>query len=76
MFTSSLYVKAPIWLQNVMLSVRALSRKMVRENDEMRAVLQEIQANEFSRTHLADYQHKQLQKTWRMLVTMCRFIRI
>lgn len=63
MFTSSLYVKAPIWLQNVMLSVRALSRKMVRENDEMRAVLQEIQANEFSRTHLADYQHKQLQKT-------------
>ncbi|EOG5759932.1 capK protein, putative [Vibrio cholerae] len=63
MFTSSLYVKAPIWLQNVMLSVRALSRKMVRENDEMRAVLQEIQANEFSRTHLADYQRKQLQKT-------------
>ncbi|TQP67646.1 exopolysaccharide biosynthesis protein VpsH [Vibrio cholerae] len=63
MFTSSLYVKAPIWLQNVMLSVRALSRKMVRENGEMRAVLQEIQANEFSRTHLADYQHKQLQKT-------------
>ncbi|ENQ4672731.1 exopolysaccharide biosynthesis protein VpsH [Vibrio cholerae] len=63
MFTSSLYVKAPIWLQNVMLSVRALSRQMVRENDEMRAVLQEIQANEFSRTHLADYQHKQLQKT-------------
>ncbi|HGF7511332.1 exopolysaccharide biosynthesis protein VpsH [Vibrio cholerae] len=63
MFTSSLYVKAPIWLQNVMLSVRALSRKMVRENGEMRAVLQEIQANEFSRTHLADYQHKQLHKT-------------
>ncbi|WP_337239056.1 exopolysaccharide biosynthesis protein VpsH [Vibrio cholerae] len=63
MFTSSLYVKAPIWLQNVMLSVRALSRQMVRENGEMRAVLQEIQANEFSRTHLADYQHKQLQKT-------------
>lgn len=63
MFTSSLYVKAPIWLQNVMLSVRVLSRKMVRENGEMRAVLQEIQANEFSRTHLADYQHKQLQKT-------------
>lgn len=63
MFTSSLYVKAPIWLQNVMLSVRALSRKMVRENGEMRAVLQEIQANELSRTHLADYQHKQLQKT-------------
>ncbi len=63
MFTSSLYVKAPIWLQNVMLSVRALSRKMVRENGEMRTVLQEIQANEFSRTHLADYQHKQLQKT-------------
>lgn len=47
MFTSSLYVKAPIWLQNVMLSVRALSRQMVRENGEMRAVLQEIQANEF-----------------------------
>ena len=63
MFTSSLYVKAPIWLQNVMLSVRALSRQMVRENGEMRAVLQEIQANEFSRTHLADYQHKQLKKT-------------
>ncbi|HHY0336483.1 TPA: exopolysaccharide biosynthesis protein VpsH [Vibrio cholerae] len=63
MFTSSLYVKAPIWLQNVMLSVRALSRKMVRENGEMRAVLQEIQANEFSHSHLADYQHKQLQKT-------------
>ena len=63
MFTSSLYVKAPIWLQNVMLSVRALSRKMVRENGEMRAVLQEIQANEFSCTHLADYQHKQLQQT-------------
>ncbi|EHZ7428846.1 exopolysaccharide biosynthesis protein VpsH [Vibrio cholerae] len=63
MFTSLLYVKAPIWLQNVMLSVRALSRKMVRENGEMRAVLQEIQANEFSHSHLADYQHKQLQKT-------------
>ncbi len=63
MFTSLLYVKAPIWLQNVMLSMRALSRKMVRENGEMRAVLQEIQANEFSHSHLADYQHKQLQKT-------------
>ncbi|EGR0413172.1 phenylacetate--CoA ligase family protein [Vibrio cholerae] len=63
MFTSSLYVKAPIWLQNVMLSVRALSRKMVRENGEMRAVLKEIQANEFSRTHLGDYQQDKLQNT-------------
>lgn len=63
MFTSSLYVKAPIWLQNIMLSVRALSRKMVRENGEMRAVLKEIQANEFSRTHLGDYQQDKLQNT-------------
>ncbi|MGL4223763.1 MAG: exopolysaccharide biosynthesis protein VpsH [Vibrio sp.] len=63
MFTSSFYTQAPIWLQNVMLSVRAISRKMVRENGEMRAVLQELQANEFSPTHLTDYQRKQLQKT-------------
>lgn len=63
MFTSSFYTQAPIWLQNAMLSVRAISRKMVRENGEMRAVLQELQANEFSPTHLTDYQRKQLQKT-------------
>ena len=63
MFTSSIYVKVPIWLQNVMLSVRALSRKMVRENGEMHAVLKEIQANEFSRTHLGDYQQDKLQNT-------------
>ncbi|MFG0605976.1 exopolysaccharide biosynthesis protein VpsH [Vibrio mimicus] len=61
MFTSSFYVKAPIWLQNVMLSMRALSRKVVRENGEMRAVLEAIQANEFSRTQLAKYQQEQLQ---------------
>ncbi|ENM5756330.1 exopolysaccharide biosynthesis protein VpsH [Vibrio mimicus] len=63
MFTSSFYVKAPIWLQNLMLSLRALSRKIVRENGEMYAVLKEIQANEFSKTHLAQYQQQQLQQT-------------
>ncbi|EGR2467505.1 TPA: exopolysaccharide biosynthesis protein VpsH [Vibrio cholerae] len=62
MFTSSLYVRAPIWLQNIMLSVRALSRKLVRENGEMRAVLKEIQANEYSKTQLAKYQQQQLQR--------------
>ncbi|BCK28811.1 exopolysaccharide biosynthesis protein VpsH [Vibrio cholerae] len=61
MFTSSLYVKAPIWLQNTMLSVRALSRKLVRENREMRAVLKEIQANEYSKAQLAKYQQQQRQ---------------
>ncbi|EKC3496032.1 exopolysaccharide biosynthesis protein VpsH [Vibrio cholerae] len=61
MFTSSLYVKAPIWLQNTMLSVRALSRKLVRENREMRAVLREIQANEYSKAQLAKYQQQQRQ---------------
>lgn len=61
MFTSSFYVRAPIWLQNTMLSVRALSRKLVRENREMRAVLKEIQANEYSKAQLAKYQQQQLQ---------------
>ncbi|KDO15644.1 capsule biosynthesis protein CapK [Vibrio metoecus] len=61
MFTSSLYVRAPIWLQNIMLSVRALSRKLVRENGEMRAVLKEIQTNEYSKAQLAKYQQQQLQ---------------
>ncbi|HGH6026294.1 TPA: exopolysaccharide biosynthesis protein VpsH [Vibrio mimicus] len=63
MFTNSLYVKAPIWLQNLMLSLRALSRKMIRENSEMYAVLKEIQANEFSKTDLAQYQQRQLKQT-------------
>ncbi|ENM5736254.1 exopolysaccharide biosynthesis protein VpsH [Vibrio mimicus] len=63
MFTNSFYVKAPIWLQNLMLSLRALSRKMIRENGEMYAVLKEIQANEFSKTDLAQYQQRQLKQT-------------
>ncbi|KQA24108.1 exopolysaccharide biosynthesis protein VpsH [Vibrio metoecus] len=62
MFTSSLYARAPIWLQNIMLSVRALSRKLVRENGEMRAVLKEIQSNEYSKAQLAKYQQQQLQR--------------
>ncbi|KQA21383.1 capsule biosynthesis protein CapK [Vibrio metoecus] len=62
MFTSSLYVRAPIWLQNIMLSVRALSRKLVRENGEMRAVLKEIQMNEYSKAQLVKYQQQQLQR--------------
>lgn len=44
-----------------MLSVRALSRKLVRENGEMRAVLKEIQTNEYSKAQLAKYQQQQLQ---------------
>lgn len=61
MFTSSLYVRAPIWLQNIMLSVRALSRKLIRENGEMRVILKEIQTNEYSKAQLAKYQQQQLQ---------------
>ncbi|MDE1513402.1 MAG: exopolysaccharide biosynthesis protein VpsH [Vibrio sp.] len=63
MFTSSFYVNAPIWLQSLLLSLRALSRKLARENSEMRAVLNEIQANQYSTAHLIEYQQKKLQQT-------------
>lgn len=62
MFTSLLYKRSPIFIQNTLLSVRALARKVIREGKSQGKLLAEIEKNEFDASALAKFSNKQLDE--------------
>ncbi|MGK2236561.1 MAG: phenylacetate-CoA ligase [Pseudomonadota bacterium] len=55
MFTSKVYIKSPIFIQNILLSSRAFIRKKLRENNDCEKLTQKLQAHEFNSELLKQY---------------------
>ena len=62
MYNGNLYRKSPVLLQNILLSVRALIRKILREKPETDTLSTILLKNEKSTSSLLKYQHKHLSK--------------
>ena len=62
MYTSSIYKKSPIILQNVFVSLRDLVRGFIRGDYKAAALLARIIKNEYSQRHLSDYTAVELNK--------------
>lgn len=66
MYSSSVYKHGPVWLQNVMLSARAVARRILREGSAFRRELAEVENTQsLSREELARLQLERLQKVVR-----------
>ncbi|BED88890.1 capsular polysaccharide biosynthesis protein CapK [Pseudoalteromonas sp. MM1] len=63
MFTSKIYKKSPVSIQNILLSTRALVRKKLRENNKCEQYTQELIAHEYDSEILGKYHDKTLHKT-------------
>ena len=63
MFTSKIYKKSPVSIQNILLSTRALVRKKLRENNKCEQYTQELIAHEYDSELLGKYNDKTLYKT-------------
>ncbi|WP_394185460.1 phenylacetate--CoA ligase family protein [Pseudoalteromonas tetraodonis] len=63
MFTSKIYKKSPVSIQNILLSTRALVRKKLRENNKCEQYTQELIAHEYDSELLGKYHDKTLNKT-------------
>lgn len=63
MFTSKIYKKSPVSIQNILLSTRALVRKKLRENNKCEQYTQELIAHEYDSELLGKYHDKTLYKT-------------
>jgi phenylacetate-CoA ligase len=62
MFTTPFYINSPIWLQNVILSVRAQFRKKLRENTKSEVMLGSLQKLEKSEFELKKYSGERLRE--------------
>ena len=60
MFTSKLYKSSPVFIQNILLSCRALIRKKLRENSDCEKLTQNLQTHEFNYELLSKYIDKTL----------------
>ena len=60
MFTSKLYKSSPLFIQNTLLSCRALIRKKLRENPDCEKLTQNLQTHEFNYELLKQYSDKAL----------------
>lgn len=60
MFTSKLYKLSPVFIQNILLSSRALIRKKLRENTDCERLTQKLQNHEFNFELLNKYIDKSL----------------
>lgn len=63
MFTSKIYKKSPVSIQNILLSTRALVRKKLRENNKCEQYTQELIVHEYDSELLGKYHDKTLYKT-------------
>ncbi|MBQ4834141.1 phenylacetate--CoA ligase family protein [Pseudoalteromonas sp. MMG010] len=63
MYTSFLYQHAPVLVQNIMLSVRALIRKLIREKHGNAKLLQQITAHSYNEQAINSFAAEQLQHT-------------
>ncbi|NMM39539.1 phenylacetate--CoA ligase family protein [Pseudoalteromonas arctica] len=63
MFTSKIYKKSPVLIQNIFLSTRSLVRKKLRENNKCEQYTQELIAHEYDSELLSKYHDKALNKT-------------
>ncbi|MGI2178560.1 phenylacetate--CoA ligase family protein [Shewanella frigidimarina] len=63
MFISSFYTKSPIWFQNVILSTRAVTKKLMREGREQSKLLKEIILHESDYTSNEFFSKERLNKT-------------
>lgn len=63
MFTSKIYKKSPVSIQNILLSTRALVRKKLRENNKCEQYTQELIAHEYNSELLSKYHDTALNKT-------------
>lgn len=62
MFTSKVYKRSPIFLQNTLLSLRAYARKKLRENKDSDKLCDELIAMEHNAQKLEQYSREQLSK--------------
>ena len=65
MFTNVIYTKSPIAIQNIMLSARALFRKLLRENSSSETLFNELLAHEVDSELLENFIQTSLKKTLR-----------
>lgn len=63
MFTSRFYILAPVWVQNLLLTLRGFARKLVRENKLSEGLCRELQQLEYDSTLLSDFHNKALGAT-------------
>lgn len=63
MFTNSLYQRSPVFIQNQLISLRSLIRKILREGKNQASLLDEIQKNDLDTSVLNSFARAQLTHT-------------
>ena len=67
MFTSFFYIKSPIFIQTILLSIRDLFRAILRDNIITSVIVIRLRKNEFDRNLLNAYLQKRTQKLFKRL---------
>lgn len=74
MYSSSLYLKAPVWGQEALIAARSWMRMQMREGRAFERLLREVEATQwYSNTELERYRHEQIAGMLQHAVTQCRF---
>ena len=62
MFTSNFYTSSPIFIQNILLSLRDLARSFIRDNWITDCLIRQLRKNEYDAKALKNYRHRRLKK--------------